>query len=247
MCGSYSRNRRGVTSPTHPLVNGVYAGSHDLDTCGRDAIYLGTRRPIRSTSKPQGILPLIVSVTLRVSGIPLVVQHPELDPGSQRIISTFHIYVVLPFRSNPTSKLMYLRYMDLGGARPRHTFSHTFTRSHAPRSGPIRFPHATARFDRDYRTLRTPQLIPWSKPRHHDRVPAPRVRPWLLIDAQLSTLLIYNGAALLHISGMRHEVGMPWHGIQCIRCNNASIQSWGPDTRYAHLSSSPSQWPCDVA
>ena len=129
-----------MTSPTHPLVNGVYAGSHDLDTCGRDAIYLGTRRPIRSTSKPEGILPLIVSVTLRVSGIPLVVHHPELDPGSQRIISTFHIYVVLPFRSNPTSKLMYLRYMDLGGARPRHTFSHTFT-LHTPHDrGPSGFP-----------------------------------------------------------------------------------------------------------
>ena len=76
----------------------------------------------------------------------------------------------------------------------------------------MRVPYAIARFSRGYRTLLAEYTCSYrghTQRTHHDRVAAPCVRPWFLIDVQLPTWLTYNGAALLQVSTRRHEVGTP--------------------------------------
>ena len=77
---------RPATTPNS--VEGACAGSHDMDTCGRTP-HGGRISHPRTPSKLQCIIPLIPLETRRNTRYPLVLHDPDLDPGSQGIISAF--------------------------------------------------------------------------------------------------------------------------------------------------------------
>ena len=88
---------------------------------------------IRTPSKLEGILPLIMFVTLRVSGIPLVAQNHVLDPRSQNII---FIFSMLSFRCTVPLHVT-------GRGRLWYTLLHKLTRSDATAIHPHNCPSLT--------------------------------------------------------------------------------------------------------
>ena len=99
---------------------------------------------IRTPSKLEYIIPLIIFATLRVSGIPLVAQNHVLDPPSQNII--FRIfYVVLSMHSSLHNLTEGLVLHVTGRGRLWYTLLHTLTRSDATAIHPHHCPSLTWR------------------------------------------------------------------------------------------------------
>ena len=106
---------------THPLVYCSYTGYHDLHTRGPNAImwpHLAFPQPFHTRRHPPYIcFGYATNVWKYVSIVDSSARFgcPEHDIYILWVLSSRFAYP-------PTNKLRYLRYMEVGGARPRHTF-----------------------------------------------------------------------------------------------------------------------------